>query len=254
MERIIRLLLLIKITAFIYLTWMCHVNNNMRTYDNSQNEYSNQSKKLSSRNYRLLAKYKQDSDSHIVCLKEGIPKNRKHEEKYIPYNVRGTKAKQKQSNKCSLSKAQYYVEVMDNNNGIFDGKHFHFERKWIRKRDYDYIIEKNKRIYDIALKKIKFRSYGFGVTLFLIFLLLGIGLPILKGLESMENILQYKPFGSFYGLLNENKLLESVLPEKYFYVLLFGMIILILGVILIIAFNKILRNNEKYNKIKLMTQ
>ncbi|SBT01639.1 hypothetical protein PMALA_082720 [Plasmodium malariae] len=87
-----------------------------------------------------------------------MPNRAEYEKKNISNNKEGTKGKNKEYYKSSLNKAQLYTEVMDYNNGMFDGKHFHFEKKFIRKKDYDYILQKSRRIHDIDLKKIKFRS------------------------------------------------------------------------------------------------
>ncbi|KAI4837657.1 hypothetical protein MKS88_003070 [Plasmodium brasilianum] len=142
------LILLTKISAFILLTWIC--------------KYSN-----------------------IAELKENIPYIDVIEKRDISHKEKGFIRKTKYSNGSSLYKAQYYTEVIDYNNGMFDGKYFHFEKKCMKKKDYDHFFEK-KRIGNIALKKIKFRNYGFGVAVFVIYFLLGIGIPSLYGIDSLN--------------------------------------------------------------------
>ncbi|SBS94915.1 Plasmodium exported protein (Pm-fam-a like), unknown function [Plasmodium malariae] len=171
----------------------------------------------------------------------------------VTNNERGDEKKKKQSNRCLLNKAQYYTEYIDYNNGIFDGKHFHFEKKWIKKKDYDNFLEKKRRIGGIALKKIKFKNYGFGVALFLIFFLMGIGLPIKRGFELSVKNLESQRSEIDKAIIKFVKELTS-LEEGQIYLILFAVVFIILGIILIIAIYKILRNNEKYNKIKLMTE
>ncbi|SBS98933.1 Plasmodium exported protein (Pm-fam-a like), unknown function, partial [Plasmodium malariae] len=127
---------------------------------------------------------------NIVCLKEKFPNNEDIEYKNISNNAKGANRRSKQSNRSLLNKAQYYTEVIDYNNGMFDGKHFHFEKKWIKKKDYDDFLEKKRRICNIALKKIKFKNYGYIVTMFVIFLFFGIGLPVLSNLESLDTALK----------------------------------------------------------------
>ncbi|SBS97195.1 Plasmodium exported protein (Pm-fam-a like), unknown function [Plasmodium malariae] len=147
---------------------------------------------------RLLAKYKKNQNSYTVDLTEDISNSIKCKKINICNNEKLTKGKNKQSNGNSLSKKQYYTEIMDYNNGMFDGKHFHFQKKWIKKKDFDDFVEKKRRICDIDLKKIKFRNYGFGFALFFIFLLLGIGIPISPGLTFLEvkwKTIQGNPLG-----------------------------------------------------------
>ncbi|SBT00355.1 Plasmodium exported protein (Pm-fam-a like), unknown function, partial [Plasmodium malariae] len=202
-------------------------------------------RKLDIRNYRLLAKCKEKKGSNIVELNEDIANNLKCEKNSLYNNETVLTKKNKKSNRYPLNKAQYYTEVTDYNNGIFDGKYFHFEKKLIKKKDYDTFLEKKRRIRDITLKKIKFRSYGFGIVIFFLFFLFGIGLPILHGFEYLNNVLS--PL---------EKLLESAGEgvKKYSFLISFGILIIILSVIILVAIPKILKNNEKYKKIKYMTE
>ncbi|SBT85472.1 fam-m protein [Plasmodium malariae] len=207
---------------------------------------------LDKRNYRLLAKCKEDKDSNNIYLNEFFQNNDKKENKFITNNKKRNKEKNTKSNKSLLNKAQYYTEVIDYNNGIFDGKHFHFEKKLIRKKDYDAFLEKKRRIRDISLKKIKFKSYRIGSAIFLLFFLLGIGLPILQGFELLkkagEAIKKLPHMDDVWTAI------ETCLgPAKYhFFLIAFSTIIIILVVILVIVIPKILGNNEKYNRIKAM--
>ncbi|SBS98038.1 Plasmodium exported protein (Pm-fam-a like), unknown function [Plasmodium malariae] len=203
-------------------------------------------RKLDIRNYRLLAKCKKKKDLNIVSLNEDIADNGEFEKKTTYNNENVFTKEKKQSNRCPLNKAQYYAEVMDYNNGIFDGKYFHFEKKWIRKKDYDNFLEKNRRIRDIKLKKIKFRSYGFGVAIFILFFLFGIGLPILKVLDYLNEVLS--PLESVLTNLASDE------AKKFSFLILFGIVIIILSVLIIGSIPKILKNNEKYKKIKYMTE
>ncbi|SBS93523.1 hypothetical protein PMALA_039860 [Plasmodium malariae] len=140
---------------FLFLTRICHFSNNLSTFSKTLDKNFYLVKKLATRNYRSLVKYKQDN-SNNACLKENFPNNAVNEKNDIYSNKKGTKIKSKQSNRSLLNKTQYYTELIDYNNGMFDGKHFHFEKKWIKKRNYDDFNEKNKKLCDIALKKIKF--------------------------------------------------------------------------------------------------
>ncbi|SBT85526.1 fam-m protein [Plasmodium malariae] len=241
MEQKINSTLFFKISAFMILSWICHFYCDTRTNNKLLIEKWTPCRRLNTRCYRLLAKYKKNKDSNTLDLKEDKP-----------FNGDRNKRKNKQSNRSPLNKAQYYTEIIDYDNGMFDGKHFHFEKKLIKKKDYDDLLEKKRRICDIALKKIKFRKYRFGVFIFFLFFLVGIGLPILQGLgylktagESLKNAL------SLSSVWNA---VETALGEAkvHFFLISFVTLIIILSVIVLVALYKILINNEKYKKIKLM--
>ncbi|SBT00312.1 Plasmodium exported protein (Pm-fam-a like), unknown function [Plasmodium malariae] len=199
------------------------------TFSKSLDENCCISRRLGTETYGSLAKYEMNKNSFNICLEENIRNNEMSDKKGISYNKKGIKRKITLPNKNLLNKAQYYTEVVDYNNAMFDGKHLHFEKKWIKKKDYDDFIDKNRKICDIYLKKLKFRNYGFGVSLFFLFFLLGI-------------------------ILTEITEWLGVEKKPYIYIILFGVLMIMLSVMLIIALYKILRNNEKFEKIKLMTR
>ncbi|SBT85799.1 fam-m protein [Plasmodium malariae] len=253
MDQKIKMLFFIKISTFILLTWIFHFNSELSTFNKSINKNYKPSKKLDTRSYRILRKYKKENNSNNVFLKKMFVNNGENNEGDISNNEKCRKGKNKQSNRSLLNKAQYYTEIIDYNNGTFDGKHFHFQKKWIKKKDHDDFLEKNRRICDITLKKIKFRKYRFGVAIFIIFLFLGIGLAILPKLPFMESV-----WTSMDNLL-PNALKEAIetaqkYVNNYLYLILYTALFVILSIILIIGIYKMLRNNEKYNKIKLITE
>ncbi|KAI4841580.1 uncharacterized protein MKS88_000173 [Plasmodium brasilianum] len=245
MDQRIMLLLLIKYFLFMLLTWICNLWNDARSINKSLYDNLKVNRKLDIRNYRLLAKCKKKKDLNIVSLNEDIADNGECEKKTTYNNENVFTKLKKQSNIYPLNKAQYYTEVVDYNNGIFDGKYFHFEKKWIKKKDYDSFLEKKRRLKDIKLKKIKFRSYGFGVIILFLFFLFGIGLPILHGLEYLENVLS--PMNSLLQLAVDQE-------KKYSFLISFGILIIILSIMILVSIPKILKNNEKYKKIKYMTE
>ncbi|SCP03071.1 fam-m protein [Plasmodium malariae] len=254
MERIAKSILFIKISAFILLTGICHFKNDVNTFNKSINKGYTLGRKLDIKTFRLLAKCKQNKDSNILELKQNIQNNTKCKKKDISINEKGDKDKNNKYNKSSLNKAQYYTEVIDYNNGMFDGKHFHFEKKWIRKKDYDLFIQKNRRIIDINLKKIKFRNYGFGVALFFLFFILGIGIPILPAINPLNEV--WKSLDSNTSWKEWKEAIDGFVNYlgDYAFTILFTVFIVILSVILIIAIYRILRNNEKYTKMKLIME
>ncbi|SBT00975.1 Plasmodium exported protein (Pm-fam-a like), unknown function [Plasmodium malariae] len=243
---------------------ICYLYINMNPFYKSSDDTLKIDRKLEIRNYRLLAKYQQKKGLNIIELNEDIG-NKVQCDKEATYNNKNLlREKKKKSNKYPLNKAQYYTEFTDYNNGIFDGKYFHFEKKWIKKEDYDNFLKKKRIIHDTLLKKIKFRSYGFGVVLFIFFLLLGIGLPILRGIElgkdapfkTFSYIWKpiYKAFSSSVSTQRAQVGTEAVPGVQYFYLVLFSVLMIILAVLVIVFITKILRNNEKYKKIKYMTE
>ncbi|SBT00541.1 Plasmodium exported protein (Pm-fam-a like), unknown function, partial [Plasmodium malariae] len=223
-----------------------------RTFSKILDENYNYSSKLDTRTYRLLGKYNNIKDSKIVYLKKDVSNNLECENKNICNNEKWTT--KKDPNRNLLNMAHYYIQVTDYNNGMFDGKHFHFEKKWIKKKHYDHFLERKRRICNIALGKIKFRSYGIGVAILFIFLILGVGIPIFSGIKYLDTL--------WDSIKNEDfwKILDSALKDLngilggYTYIIFFCILMFILAVMVIVAIYKILRNNEKYKKIKLMTE
>ncbi|KAI4839245.1 hypothetical protein MKS88_001789 [Plasmodium brasilianum] len=247
-----KIIIFTYIGAFILLTWICHFNIEVRYFSKFLEDNYYHSNKLDTRTYRLLGEYEKLKDSKIVYLKKDVPHNVKYEKKNICNNEKWTE--KKESNKNLLNMAHYYTQVTDYNNGIFDGKYFHFESKWIKNKDYVHFLEKKRRICDISLRKIKLRKYKLGVALFLLFFFLGIGLSVLPVLPFMKTVGEWmKENGllkSFYSALDDLKNAGNF----YIYIGLFSIIMIKLSVIVIIVIYKILRNNEKFNRIKLMTE
>ncbi|SBS91633.1 Plasmodium exported protein (Pm-fam-a like), unknown function, partial [Plasmodium malariae] len=194
-------------------------------------------------NYRLLAKYKQNKDSNNLGLKGDKP-----------FSGEEYKETNRLYNGSPLNKAQYYTEIIDYDNGMFDGKHFHFEKKLIKKKDYDDLLEKKRRICDIALKKIKFRKYRYGAFMTFLFFLFAIGLPILQYFDYLK--IAGDTIKSKLSLNVLWTLVEGVLKSSkhHFFLISFGILMFILSVLLVIALYKLLINNEKYKKFKLMAE
>ncbi|SBS92638.1 Plasmodium exported protein (Pm-fam-a like), unknown function [Plasmodium malariae] len=202
---------------------------------------------LNKRTHRLLAEYKKDKSSDILVLKEDIPNYREFEKKDISYCIKGEIRKIEKSNK-PLHKERFYTQVTDDNKGIIDKKYFHFEKKWVNKKDYGILRDKSRKISENDLKKIKFRSYGFIVTLFSIFFLFGIVYPVLEGLNMLKELKN-----NLLGILG-NIIGDPTAVQHYICSIFFGVLISILAIIIIITIPKILINNEKYKKFKLMDE
>ncbi|SBT87257.1 fam-m protein [Plasmodium malariae] len=250
----INLILFIKISVIILLTWICYFNNDIKTLAKSIHKNCGLDRKSDTINCRLLAKYKQDKDSNNLELKDYIPNDGESKKRNKSNNEKGIKGTKKLSNRSILNKAQYYTDVVDYNSGMFDGKHFHFEKKWIKKKDYDNFLKKKRRLCDIALKKVKFKNYVFGVAIFFTFFLLGIGLPILRGFQLSPGSAQDQATIIDANILEFLKEILGLQKEGYVYILFFAVTFIMLSILIIVAIYKILRNNEKYQKIKLLNE
>ncbi|KAI4836228.1 hypothetical protein MKS88_004016 [Plasmodium brasilianum] len=146
------IIIFIKIAELIILTWISNFSNYVCTSGKSKDGNCKYDRKIDIKRYRLLEKYKHDKDSNNILLKKRFPNGEIDKQKDITHNEKVTKRKNKKSNKSLLNKSQYYTENIDYNNEIFDGKHFHFEKKWIKKRNYYDLIEKKRRFRSISLK------------------------------------------------------------------------------------------------------
>ncbi|SBT00943.1 Plasmodium exported protein (Pm-fam-a like), unknown function, partial [Plasmodium malariae] len=193
-------------------------------------------------------------NSDVADLKEDILHNGEYKKKNMSNNDKGVKGTIQQFNRNSLKKAQFYTEVIDFNNGMFDGKHFHFEKKWIKKKDYDNFLKKKRRICDIELKKIKFKNYGYIVAMFVIFYLFAIGIPLLGNSETLDTAWKSLDSSNILNILYNfvNEWGEEV--RAYAFLALFCVLMVISIILLVTGICKILRNNEKYSKIKLITE
>ncbi|KAI4841152.1 hypothetical protein MKS88_000387 [Plasmodium brasilianum] len=243
-EQNIKTLFLIKISMLILFTWLCHFINDMNGFIKSSDESYTLGRVLKKRTYRLLAEYKEGKGSNIVVLKD-MPNYKECKNKDKSNNKKGGILKNGKPNK-SLSKKRFYIKLTDYNDGMYDKKYLNFEKKWIRKNDYEIFQEQNKRISDKNLKKIKFRSYGFAVAVFFLFFLFGIGFPILQGLELL------KPLQTqLLGLLTIFSFNPTAVQD-YICSIFYGVLIIILAIVIITTIPKILINNEEYKKFKLM--
>ncbi|KAI4833888.1 uncharacterized protein MKS88_000254 [Plasmodium brasilianum] len=254
MVQIIKTILFIKSSVLVLVTCICHFNNDMRTYNKFADAKYKHERNLDTITFRLLAKYKQDKDSHILGLKQNKSNNNEYEKYDITINEKWNKGKNEKSDKSSLNKAQYYMEVIDYNNGMFDGKHFHFKKKWIKKKDYDNFIERNRRICDISLRKIRFRKYGTGVAMFVIFSLFVAAIDVLPRLKSLEKTWETIAKSGILKTLHDTLNGWGKTVMTFIYLTLYGVLMLILIILLVIGICRVLGNNEKYNKIKLMSE
>ncbi|KAI4837498.1 hypothetical protein MKS88_003974 [Plasmodium brasilianum] len=102
-------------------------NSELSTFSKTLDENCYIGRRLVTRNFQSLAKHKLDN-SNNVYLKKEFQNNGVIEKKDIYNNDNVVKVKNKKLNRSLLNKEQYYTEITDYANGIFDEKHFHMEK------------------------------------------------------------------------------------------------------------------------------
>ncbi|SBT86111.1 fam-l protein [Plasmodium malariae] len=173
MEEKIKSLSFNKIVTFILLSWISHFVIYMSKYNKSLYKCYNSSRILYITNCRLLAKYKEDKNPNIVCLKEELP-NGVNNKKDIYINESLDARKKKQSNCSSSSNTRDHKAVMKNKSCIFEtNKYSYLEKKIFKELDYVHFLKNNKTISDKLYKKIigKRRSLKISFPLILFLLL-----------------------------------------------------------------------------------
>ncbi|SBT85580.1 fam-l protein [Plasmodium malariae] len=195
MERKIKTLLFFKIYAFVFLSWICH----FYIYMSKQNKYLvecyNHHRKIYARNYRLLAKYKQDNDSIIVCLEEEIP-NRVNDKKNISNSEKLVSGEKKQSNGSFPINVRGHKKNIKNKSWIFETKQYsHMEKKIFKELDYIDFLKNNRTISNNTYKKIIYKKYGLRFAL-PIFLLLVLSISFV-----LDNFWGYGMFDGLFRLI-----------------------------------------------------
>ncbi|KAI4833667.1 fam-l protein [Plasmodium brasilianum] len=181
--------LFIKTSLFILLPWSS-LNKNLV-------EKCNHCRKINSRNYRLLEKYKQYKDSSVIDFRAEMPNNIVKKKKYIYNNNsnKGTKRKHKHSCKSSISTEEYGKNVKKNKCGKPKTKeYFDFEEKIFKKLDYEDYLKNIKTIEYKEYKKLSCKKRRVRISLLLLVILVLI-LPILD--LSLEKFID----GGLLGLL-----------------------------------------------------
>ncbi|KAI4839610.1 fam-l protein [Plasmodium brasilianum] len=198
MDQKIKLLFFIKISAFILISWMWNLSNEMSIFKKSLGMKCNPGKKSDAVEYRILTKYKQDKDSCDVCLKEYIPNCGSNENKDISINGKWAKTNNKLSNIDSSKSAKDHKQIMKYKSCIFESKKYsHMEKKIFKELDLEYFLKNNRTISDKTYKKIILKKYrlrfAFPLLLFLLlFLSLMLdsfmNLGLMRGLYSILNL------------------------------------------------------------------
>ncbi|SBT88040.1 fam-l protein [Plasmodium malariae] len=178
MKKKTKLLFLIKIAAFILSTWRSNYASNLNVLKKYLDENHSNVRKLDTRIYQLLLKYKQNHDSRILGLQEVIPYNGENEGNHICSNEKRHEERKKSSNKSSLNNLRIHRHGKKNKCCIFaTNKYSHLERKIFKELDYQNFLKNNRIIRNKLYERIIFKKYGLRLSLpLLLFSLLSISL------------------------------------------------------------------------------
>ncbi|SBT85612.1 fam-l protein [Plasmodium malariae] len=283
MKQNFKSILFIQNFAFILLTWICHLNNDIGMFSGRTNEKYQFRRKIDTRNYRLLAKHKQDNDLIITGIKVDTPDNEVHKRKDISYNENEKTEQKNLLSRCSSKNEAVNKNAMKNKSCIFETKKYsNMEKKIFKELDYENFIKNNKTISDKLYKKIMFKKYGlrlclplllFSLLLTSLLLDLFVGCGIINCLHMLlhtnnTDCLWHALNTKLNTILNENwaktikpfftvkKLEGGVLKDKVYGAFgLFGYIIyfipfIIMGVTIISRIIYYHKSVKKYEKIK----
>ncbi|KAI4841545.1 fam-l protein [Plasmodium brasilianum] len=224
MEKKIKLLLFFKIYSFIFLSWICYLYNYRVMHNKILPKCHTNHQKLYARNYRLLAKYKKNKASSIVCLKEGIP-NGVNDEKDIYNNDKWATEKRKLSNGNLSQGARVHKKDVINKSCIFETKKYSYiERKIFKELDYENFIKNNKTISNKVYKKIIRKKLGslLSSPILFLFFLLSIGLILdvsancgfIYGITKLLNLFVSGWFRTLNNMLNSSYIKWIFQPLK----------------------------------------
>ncbi|SCP03061.1 fam-l protein [Plasmodium malariae] len=280
LERKIKIIVLIKIVVFIFLTRICHIKSDVRPFSKSMNEHFELDKKSGTRNYRLLAKYKQDKYSNALGLKEEMTNNGMKKKKDISNNMEGYTGKRKHSNGIPSEFKGNCKSYMKKNKCMFETKNYsYFEKKIFKEMDFMDFLKNNKTISNKSYGKvIRKKCVLLFVLPLLMFFLLSV-LPIVdlswglidgnKGLWDAIGFSKIlKECGksgwlkAVYGSLKEAKefwrsigdasenISELNVLGRLFRILIYGLPFLILGITFISRIVYYHKKVKKYERIK----
>lgn len=119
------------------------------------NEHFEVDRKSETRNYRLLAKYKQDKYSNALGLKEEMTNNEMKKNKDISNNMEGYTGKRKHSNGSPSEFKGNCKSYMKKNKCMFETKNYsYFEKKIFKEMDFMDFLKNNRTITNKSYRKI----------------------------------------------------------------------------------------------------
>ncbi|SBT01571.1 Plasmodium exported protein (Pm-fam-a like), unknown function [Plasmodium malariae] len=211
MEERMKLLFLIKIATFIFLSWKSNFTSDLSKFKKYIDENCNVIRKLDVRTYRLLTNYKQDNNSCNKVLKETTLYNVENEEKYIYNNEKGDKGKKRKLYGCSLSNEGNHKLDVKNKYCIFETKKYSYlEKKIFKELDYENFLKNNHVISDKFYKRIMLKKCGLRIAIpLLLFLILSISLilDLFVGygfVNMLRNLLKNLVDENYYNTIAQN--------------------------------------------------
>ncbi|KAI4836009.1 hypothetical protein MKS88_005229 [Plasmodium brasilianum] len=195
MEQKIVLILFIKISSIILLTWIRHFKHDLNSFNMYLDKTCIVSGGLIERTYRLLANGVQQMYQDITMLKEEVPDNGVNEKECIYNNEKGITSMNKQSKRSSSENVRSNNKSANIKTCVFETKKYsHLEKKIFKELDYADFLKKNRTVNDKIYKKIICKKYGLRIALpllwFLFFLIVFLA-ELTLGLSGKECLLSY---------------------------------------------------------------
>ncbi|SBS94281.1 Plasmodium exported protein (Pm-fam-a like), unknown function, partial [Plasmodium malariae] len=142
------------------------------TFNKYIDENCEYARKLDSITYRLLSKYKKDTDSYVVCLKGDLPNNIVNEKRDVTYNE-SVVAKNKQICRNALNNSGGHKQDKRSKSCVFETKRYsRMEKKIFKELDYMDFLQNSRTISDKTYKKIIFKKFALRLILPVMLLLL----------------------------------------------------------------------------------
>ncbi|SBS95498.1 Plasmodium exported protein (Pm-fam-a like), unknown function, partial [Plasmodium malariae] len=244
------------------------------THNRSLVKFYNHDKKLFTRNYRLLEKYKKNMDAGIICLKEEIQSG-VNDKNDISYYEKCILEKKKQSNEKLPRNARRYKKNVKNKSCILVTKKCSYlEKKIFKELDYVNFLKNNRTLSDKFYKKIilKKRKLRFFLPLYLLLLLsvsiildYSSGLGLVRGLfwivntcygnSSWQSFLgkllkKTSPFNEIFKVIKSNGKDANLYVTSLFRTLIYFISFLMLGITIILGVVYYHKKVKKYEEIK----
>ncbi|KAI4838048.1 hypothetical protein MKS88_003471 [Plasmodium brasilianum] len=211
MEKQINIQIFIKISTFVLIFWNSNFYN-VSGFNKSLNENYIIDRKIGTRFYRLLGKYKPNKNSSILELREKIPNDGVNEKVDICNNEKGKTGLNNKLSENWLKNVKGRNLTMKNKSCIFETKKYSsIEKKIFKELDYEDFLKNNKTISGKIYKKIILKKYGLRIALPIILFLLLITVLVLDlswGLLKEESI--WKAIG-----LGKDQLKELETPLSF---------------------------------------
>ncbi|KAI4837512.1 hypothetical protein MKS88_003989 [Plasmodium brasilianum] len=284
MEKNIKLLLFINVAFFTFLICICNFTNDMSSISKSLDDENYIERKLNARNYRLLAKCKNNNDSSMIGLKF-FPYNEEIEIKHKTVEE-SSKAKNKYSNGSSSKYAKDHKQIATDKSNIFETKKYsNLEKKIFKELDYFDFLEKNRTISNKVYQQTIFKKYRLRIfapvaLILLLSIYITLDMYSFYGLEGILTQILVYCFGNdwynslhkilkdhslkwlfkstekvknYLGKMEQGKwkaITQHVYVENFFGYIVYVVPLIILGITLILGIFYYHKKVKKYQKLK----